>query len=131
VDDHRRPAPPGRHADGDDFAVRPYALTRGRTRHGAAAPLPLEALVQAVARPSVSDTPEKRRILELCADKFESVAEISAHLHLPVGVVRIVVGDLVESGQVRVHGLTSPTSSSSSSISLSVLESVLDGISSL
>jgi hypothetical protein len=132
VDDSRRPGPPGpRHADGDDFAVRPYALTGGRTRHGAAAPLPLEALVQAVARPSVSDTPAKRRILELCADKFESVAEIGAHLGLPVGVVRVVVGDLVESGQVRVHGLTSSTTSSSSSISLSVLESVLDGISSL
>ena len=48
----------------------------------------------------------------------------------------VVVGDLLESGQVRVHGLTaaspsSPSSPSSSSISLSVLESVLDGISSL
>ncbi len=65
--------------------------------------------MQAVARPSVSDTAEQRRILELCADKFESVAEIGAHLRLPVGVVRVVVGDLLESGQVRVHGLTSPT----------------------
>lgn len=130
--DSRRPGPTGpRHADGDDFAVRPYALTRGRTRHATSASLPLEALVQAVARPNVSDTPEKRRILELCADKFESVAEIGAHLHLPVGVVRIVVGDLLESGQVRVHGLTTASSTTSSSISLSVLESVLDGISSL
>lgn len=90
----------------------------------------MEALVQAVSRPTVSDTPEKRRILELCADKFESVAEISAHLHLPIGVVRIILGDLVDSGQVRVHGLTS-SSDSTSSIALSVLESVLDGISSL
>lgn len=113
--------------------MRPYALTRGRTRHSGAA-LPLEALVQAVSRPTVSDTPEQRRILELCSDKFESVAEIGAHLRLPLGVVRVVVGDLLESGQVRVHGLTAPSSSSSSSnssISLSVLESVLDGISSL
>jgi hypothetical protein len=78
---------------------------------------------------------EQRRILELCSDTFESVAEISAHLRLPVGVVRVVVGDLLESGQVRVHGLTAASSSSSSptssSISLSVLESVLDGITSL
>lgn len=136
MDERRRPAPPGpaRHPDGDDFHVRPYALTRGRTRTAGGAPLPLEALVQAVAAPTVSDTVEKRRILELCADRFESVAEISAHLRLPVGVVRVVVGDLQESGQVRVHGLTAataPGSSSSPSISLSVLESVLDGISSL
>jgi hypothetical protein len=134
VDDRRRPATSGpRHGEGDEFAVRPYALTRGRTRHASGAALPLEALVQAVARPRVSDTPEQRRILELCSDKFESVAEIGAHLHLPLGVVRIVVGDLLDSGQVRVHGLTAPSSSSSSnsSISLTVLESVLDGISSL
>ena len=91
--------------------------------------------MQGLVRPSVSDTMEQRRILELCADKFESVAEIGAHLRLPVGVVRVVVGDLLESGQVRVHGLTSASSSTSSptstAMSLSVLESVLDGISSL
>lgn len=124
-----RATPPGPRSGGDDFAVRPYALTRGRTRHASGAALPLEALVQAVAKPTISDTPEQRRILELCSDTFESVAEIGAHLRLPLGVVRIVVGDLLESGQVRVHGLSS--SSSPSTISLSVLESVLDGISSL
>lgn len=133
MDDQHRATPPAPRSGEDDFAVRPYALTRGRTRHASGAPLPLEALVQAVAQPTVSDTPEQRRILELCADRFESVAEIGAHLRLPLGVVRIVVGDLLESGQVRVHGLTSSSSSSSSTstISLSVLESVLDGISSL
>ena len=131
--DARSPAPPNpRHGD-DDFHVRPYARTRGRTRTAGSATLPLEALVQAVAAPTLSDTMEQRRILELCADRFESVAEISAHLRLPVGVVRVVVGDLLESGQIRVHGLTSPSSPSSPSpsISLSVLESVLDGITSL
>ena len=112
--------------------MRPYALTRGRTRSAGSVTLPFEALVQGLARPSVTDTMEKRRILELCADKFESIAEIGAHLRLPIGVVRVVVGDLLESGQVRVHGLTAPSSSPTSpSISLSVLESVLDGISSL
>lgn len=135
VNDRRRPVPPAaRHTDGDDFHVRPYALTRGRTRAAGSVTLPIEALVQAVSRPSVSDTMEKRRILELCADRFESIAEIGAHLRLPVGVVRVVVGDLLESGQVRVHGLTAHSSSASPtspSISLSVLESVLDGISSL
>jgi len=131
VEDGRRPGPPGpRQGDADDFAVRPYTRTGGRTRHATGASLPLEALVQALARPTVSDTPEKRRILELCSERFESVAEIGAHLHLPVAVVRVVVGDLLESGQVRVHGLTSPTSASTS-LSLSVLESVLDGIASL
>lgn len=135
MDERPRPAPPGpRQPDGDDFHVRPYALTRGRTRSAGSLNLPLEALVQGLVRPSVTDTVEQRRILELCADTFESVAEIGAHLRLPLGVVRVVLGDLVESGQVRVHGLTAASSASSPTspaISLNVLESVLDGISSL
>lgn len=109
--------------------VRPYALTGGRTR-AAGAVLPVEALVQALVAPAVTDTPERRKILELCADKFESVAEIGAHLRLPIGVVRVLVGDLMESQQVRVHGLTS-NQATSPSIALNVLESVLDGIASL
>ena len=103
-------------------------MTGGRTRTAVA--LPLEALVQALVGPVVTDTPERRRILEVCADRFQSVAEIGAHLRLPVGVVRVVVSDLMGSGQVRVHGLTSPTTTSPS-IALDVLESVLDGITSL
>lgn len=124
----RRPPAPRRGEDELDGIVRPYALTGGRTR--TAVPLPVEALVQALVAPAVSDTAERRRILELCADRFESVAEIGAHLGLPVGVVRVVVSDLMASGQVRVHGLTSATTTSPS-IALDVLESVLDGITSL
>lgn len=129
-DSVRRGAPsPRRGEDEAEGVVRPYALTGGRTR-AAGAVLPMEALVQALVAPAVTDTPERRKILQLCADTFESVAEISAHLRLPVGVVRIVVADLLESEQVRVHGLTT-SQSTSPSISLSVLESVLDGITSL
>ena len=125
----RQPPAPSRADDDMDGMVRPYALTGGRTRTPGVV-LPLEALVQALVAPAVTDTPERRKILELCADRFESVAEIGAHLRLPVGVVRVVVGDLMESKQVRVHGLTS-SRTTSPSIALDVLESVLDGIATL
>ena len=110
--------------------VRPYTLTRGRTRHERA-DLPLEALVRGVAtagRPS--ETTERRRILELTASEILSVAEISAHLSLPLGVVRVLVGDLADDGLVLVHTGT-PTSQAPASAQLKVLESVLNGISSL
>ncbi len=110
--------------------VRPYTVTGGRTRSSSLA-LPLEALVESTAgadsRPS---GPEKRRILQLTASEYLSVAELSAHLGLPVGVVRVLVGDLSDEGSVRVHGLSSQ-SSYPPATSLSVLESVLDGIASL
>ncbi|NAZ84347.1 DUF742 domain-containing protein [Kineococcus sp. R8] len=113
-----------------EFAVRPYTLTGGRTRPSSDA-LPFEALVEAVAEPVVSMTPERRRILELARDQYVSIAELSAHLHLPLGVVRVVVGDLVEVGDVRVHGVRRATTSTEPSSTISVLESVLHGIFSL
>jgi len=58
------------------------------------------------------------------------VAEISAHLALPLGVVRVLVGDLADSGLVVVHAGASP-SERTPAANLKVLESVLDGISAL
>ncbi|MGZ4610741.1 MAG: DUF742 domain-containing protein [Actinomycetes bacterium] len=110
--------------------VRPYTLTRGRTR-SARAHLPLEALVRGVAAAGgPSDTPERRRILELTATEILSVAELSAHLSLPLGVVRVLVGDLADDGLVVVHSGT-PQSQTPAASQLKVLESVLNGISSL
>jgi len=115
-------------SDGDDderaYAVRPYTLTGGRTRTD----LPVEALVQGlVAAGSVSTTTERRGILALTSEQYLSVAELSAHLKVPVGVVRVLVGDLAGEGLVRVHGLTSTAHVAN----LTVLEMVLNGISSL
>jgi hypothetical protein len=111
-------------------AVRPYTLTRGRTRPERA-DLPLEALVRGVASASAAnETAERRRILELTASEILSVVEISAHLSLPLGVVRVLVGDLADDGLVLVHTGT-PTSQAPASAQLKVLESVLNGISSL
>ncbi|SEP27501.1 DUF742 domain-containing protein [Amycolatopsis saalfeldensis] len=83
--------------------VRPYARTGGRTRsdHN----LALEALV------STSDdgrryrgvrSIEHRRICDLCLDT-RSVAEIAAHLRLPLGVVKVLVGDMADLGLVLIH----------------------------
>jgi hypothetical protein len=109
--------------------VRPYALTRGRTRPGRA-DLPLEALVRRV--PGAADarpTSERRRILALADAGLLSVAELSAHLSLPLGVVRVLVGDLADEGLLLVH--TGSSTSTAPAANLTVLESVLNGISSL
>lgn len=109
--------------------VRPYALTRGRTRSGRG-DLALEALVRGVVgADDRTSTPERRRILALCSTSIQSVAELSAHLSLPLGVVRVLVGDLADEGLVVVH-TGSPTAAPAAT-NLKVLESVLNGISSL
>jgi uncharacterized protein DUF742 len=38
----------------------------------------------------------------LCRDR-PSIAEIASYAALPIGVIRVLVGDLVESGHLRVH----------------------------
>ena len=128
----------GAHAeDGVEYearTVRPYAVTGGRVR-AANSDLPLEALVEALPGAVTSQglPPEKRAILQHAAHTFVSVAELSALLRMPLGVVRILVTDLAESQHIRVHTSTpvSVHTGQSPALSLSVLESVLNGISAL
>lgn len=114
--------------------VRPYAVTGGRVR--ARSDLPLEALVEAqpgsASRPGLP--PEKRAILRYASEDYISLAELSALLHLPIGVTRILVSDLADGDYLRIISTTVndelPTGESPA-LSLSVLESVLNGISAL
>jgi hypothetical protein len=97
----------------DDAAgpvVRPYAMTRGRTSHAAEAKIDLIALV--VSGSMVGDdnplddhtlSPEHLDIVERCQLQATSVAELAADLDLPVGVVRVLVGDLLEGEHVHIH----------------------------
>ncbi|WP_309113428.1 DUF742 domain-containing protein [Saccharothrix sp.] len=83
--------------------VRPYAWTRGRTasQHD----LRIETLVSleehGIAIAMRDTTPEQRAIVELCANT-RSVAEVSALLALPLGVVRVLLGDLIDMGVVAI-----------------------------
>ena len=122
-------------AGDDDGAstVRPYFVTGGRTRP-ALESLPFEALIQAVDSSRSGLSPEKRRILELTTGQYLSVAELSAHLRLPIGVVRVLVGDLSEASLVRIHNAGHQpdyTDNQAPATTLSLLESVLNGISAL
>jgi hypothetical protein len=83
--------------------VRPYAITGGRTRPEHS--YPLEALVLTSAdgeRADSSRTPEVTAICALCRSS-RSVAEVAANLAVPLGVARVLIGDLVGDGLVVVH----------------------------
>ncbi|MGC5344635.1 DUF742 domain-containing protein [Streptomyces sp. DT171] len=87
--------------------VRPYAMTRGRTDSASRHRLDLIAVVvpaPAADGPGQDQTlsPEHVEIVELCSDTPQSIAELAAGLDLPVGVVRVLVGDLVEDELVHV-----------------------------
>ena len=98
-----RREPLGRLPAREASLVRPYTLTAGRT--GTSVDLPLEAPVQTLQAALAHRWPPadvRDKIIQLCV-KSPSVAEISARLDLPVGVARVLVGDLVMSGYLRVH----------------------------
>jgi hypothetical protein len=91
--------------------VRPYFLTAGRTQ--AAVELPIEATL--VLQPSAGEKTWPAgdmggRIITLCSSP-QSVAEISAKLAVPLGVARVLIGDLVAAGHLRIQATISENSS--------------------
>ena len=87
--------------DDDDaprFRVRSYVITGGRTRSHA--DLPLETLVKVTGQGQTAAPRlalERKRIVGLC-QKPISIAEVSAHLSVPLGVARVLVGDMTDEG---------------------------------
>ncbi|MYQ77292.1 MULTISPECIES: DUF742 domain-containing protein [unclassified Streptomyces] len=102
-----RPRTPRWYDDDAGPVVRPYAMTRGRTSSASRHRLDLIAIV--VPEPAADDpdndqllTPEHVEILGLCGELPQSIAELASSLDLPVGVVRVLVGDLVDDELVHV-----------------------------
>jgi len=103
--------------------VRPYTITAGRTR--STVDLPMEAtLVRQPGGFNPDLSPAALRILATC-DK-RSVAEVSALASMPIGVVRVLLGDLVEQGLVQVQATITETSSKDERIEL--IERTLRGL---
>jgi hypothetical protein len=89
--------------------VRPYTLTGGRT--APKVELGYEATLrhdEGGADPS-GLSGQLTQILEVCDRR--SVAEVSALLKLPIGVVRVLLGDLVDQGLVKVQATLTANSS--------------------
>jgi hypothetical protein len=125
----------------DDAAgpvVRPYAMTRGRTRSSVEqGRLDLIALIVADVSgndgraPDFDDlhddhtlAPEHLDIVVLCRAEPQSVAELAAGLDVPVGVVRVLIGDLIDAGLVRVTRPVPPAELPDESI----LREVINGL---
>ena len=121
------PAPAADHPPPSALRVRPYTVTRGRTTTDLE--LTIETMIRATPERATRSTTvtEAKAIVELCADP-QSVAEISAHLGLPLQVVKVLVGDLAAIEAVTTHrgGFQDDGRPD-----LALLERVLDGLQSL
>lgn len=106
--------------------LRPYAITGGRTRHSqhGFALITLVVARSADGVPPGHLEPEAAQILHLCRDRAMAVAEIAALLDLPVSVVKVLCGDLLDASLVLVQ--SPPGREDQPSVEL--IERVMDGI---
>ena len=100
-----------RDGDGDRWldeeagpVVRPYAVTKGRTLPSGGVWFDLIDIVVRTGEWTSKDFrpgPEQRRMLSLCRRPIP-VVDLTSELDLPLGVVRVLLGDLAEAGMVRI-----------------------------
>jgi hypothetical protein len=108
--------------------VRPYALTKGRTLPSGGESFDLIDVVVATSdrmpehfRPG----PEHRRLLSLCRLPTP-IVDLTSEIDLPLGVVRVLLGDLISEGLVRVLSTQKQPATDQR-----LLRMVLDGLESL
>ncbi|MDR2379419.1 MAG: DUF742 domain-containing protein [Bifidobacteriaceae bacterium] len=122
-------------------SVRPFVVTGGRTQ--ASTDTHLESILEVASQQWLADkgkrlSSEEAAIVRQIATTYLTVAEVAAHLKLPVGVVKVLVSDLAEAGVLVVHdtmagggGGVDSVGSVSREQTLELLESVLNAISKL
>ena len=84
--------------------VRPYAVTKGRTLPTGGVSFGLIDVVVATTERQPEYLrlgPEHRRILSLCR-RPTPIVDLTSEIDLPLGVVRVLLGDLASEGMVRV-----------------------------
>lgn len=112
--------------------VRPYAVTRGRTRPRL--DIAIEALVETTVRGRSTDGRsgghgrEHQYIANLCDGRLQSLAEIAARMQLPLGVARVIIADMAADGLVAVYEPTSFDADTEDSVGTELLERVLSGL---
>ncbi|HEX4814828.1 MAG TPA: DUF742 domain-containing protein [Nonomuraea sp.] len=106
--------------------VRPYAVARGRTRPASSA---LDLLASVVstgspAPPGAELSAQHRRVISSVTGRPRPVAEVASEVGLPVGVVRVLLGDLLEHGLISVRAQRDKASTPTESL----LREVINGL---
>jgi uncharacterized protein DUF742 len=101
--------------------VRPYTVSSGRTQPTVA--LDLLSLVVAAGTSPPGMDPEHHKALELCRAPI-SVAEVAAHMRLPIAVTKVLLADLVECEAMATRA-PRPASGATDRV---LLEKLLDGL---
>ncbi|WP_106399744.1 DUF742 domain-containing protein [Actinocorallia populi] len=112
----------------DESPDRLYTVTGGR---GDASDIELDLVTLVIAEfePAAGMQSEHTRILELSRGPI-AIVELSAELHLPVSVVKILVSDLLDTGRLSLRR-PSPPRGKAQLPDMETLKQVLIGLESL
>lgn len=85
-------------------SVRAYLVTSGRTTSSLVLGFESMVSISSSAKPSDSLRFERARVFSMCLQSgAQSIAELSARLGVPIGVAKVIAGDLVHEGFLNVH----------------------------
>lgn len=105
--DSGRPGSAEPESEQEVILVRSYLMTGGRV--APAMDLAYEALLSTTTRGVAAMEAlafERQAIARLCRYEPQSVAEVSAKLGVPIGVIRVLAGDLVTESLLDVQAAT-------------------------
>ena len=103
-------------------SIRPYLVSRGNTQPQA--DIAIETLVETVPASAKGLRFEKQQLAQLAASSPLSVAELSAHLKMPIGTTMVLVGELIDTGTLRSH----QTSTSSGLSNLNIMNRIIERV---
>jgi Protein of unknown function (DUF742) len=96
---------PDQPEDEPGSVARPYTITRGRTRPVGDEEIEVETLVWTTSMAASSPPTMSvhwRSVADMCQEVI-SVAEVGARLGVPIGVARVLVGDMAKAGLVSLQ----------------------------
>jgi Protein of unknown function (DUF742) len=95
--------------DEDDGGIRAFTITAGRTV--ARSDVMFETVVAPTSHRARVNGDVANALLAMVADEPLSVAELAVHLEIPIGVSRVLVSDLLDSGHLTSAALSAPVGS--------------------
>ncbi|MCQ4079448.1 DUF742 domain-containing protein [Streptomyces sp. RB6PN25] len=112
--------------DDSEPLVRPYTVTRGRTRPAREHEFDLMATVAPVSgvHPPTALDHARSSLLESVGRRPRPVAELAADAGLPVGALRVLLGDLLDAGLVTIES----SASTARGPDAALLREVIDGL---
>lgn len=102
--------------------TRPFVVTGGKTTTNAS--VRIEMLVEAAGTSNTARF-EKADLHKLASERSISVAELSAHLKLPIGTTMTLVGEMLDEGLLASHATVETAESSDVAANIDIMSRII------